>query len=707
MSELHALLIGLDVYLDNWIEGVGRFPHLKGSVRDVTRVEEFLRCTLRVPPERIQKLTSTENGTNKPAEPQDRWPTYENMVAAFRQITAAASPGDQVYIHYSGHGARANTIFPKKKGKTGLDEALVPIDIGLTNARYLRDVELAALLKKMVTKGLLVTLVLDSCHAGSATRGSEEDHWEQIWVNGKCALSRGTRLVDETPRRTDSLVGSTEELLASWPDHPITTRDVEAVQGWLPQPTGYVLIAACTPEQAAYEFAFGKADEGNSGVLTHWLLDGLSQLQPGQTYQALYDRINAKVKSQFRQQTPVLAGEKSRIVFGADRPAQPSSVLVLSVEPAGRHVRLNTGQAQGVGLGARFALYRPEADLTREEERLGVVQVSQYSATECLADLLGDDPFRQGLGAGCCAVLIDGGPAQDQKSAIRFVYRSSLPASLEAQVFGPMAALLETRKDLFRVVSDDGPAHFLVALNEGHEIEIQDALGVPVPNLGSPLLAESPAAASAVVARLAHLARYRFVRNLSNADSKKPSIEVELLGIQDGYDKSKRPDPQPGTGGLNLEMAVGQWTFLRMVNRSPQILNVAVLDLQPDWGITQIFPGAKDENLRPLDPDEVFDLPLRGQLPLGITQGTDVLKVFATLGATDFRWLELPALFQEQAPTGAQRGMETEETVRAGDGDAFTPPSEEWTTAQVEVRIKRAPSSTGRVLRDGSPAGRF
>ena len=65
------------------------------------------------------------------------------MVNAFKKVTDMAQPGDQVYIHYSGHGGRATTAYPELKGDDGLDETLVPLDIGNSEARYLRDIELA------------------------------------------------------------------------------------------------------------------------------------------------------------------------------------------------------------------------------------------------------------------------------------------------------------------------------------------------------------------------------------------------------------------------------------------------------------------------------------------------------------------------------------------------------------------------------------
>ena len=162
-SNMHAVLIGIDCYLPNRLPGGGYYPNLGGCVRDINHVEEFLLQNLKVPQGNIQKLTSSRSvGSDKPSDPPDKWPTYENMKDVFKSVTDNGQPGDEVYIHYSGHGGRAGTAYPKLKGENGFDETLVPLDIGNSEARYLRDIELAHILKIMVDKGLVVTIVLDS-----------------------------------------------------------------------------------------------------------------------------------------------------------------------------------------------------------------------------------------------------------------------------------------------------------------------------------------------------------------------------------------------------------------------------------------------------------------------------------------------------------------------------------------------------------------
>jgi Caspase domain len=151
-TNLYALLIGVDRYLPNQLPGGYCYASLGGCVRDINHVEQFLRRKLGMPQECILKLTATNAGRSQPLEPRDQWPTYENMVDRLKQLTTMAHPGDQVYIHYSGHGGRATTVYPDLKGANGSDEALVPTDIGNSEARYLRDVEMAHLLKTMVDK---------------------------------------------------------------------------------------------------------------------------------------------------------------------------------------------------------------------------------------------------------------------------------------------------------------------------------------------------------------------------------------------------------------------------------------------------------------------------------------------------------------------------------------------------------------------------
>ncbi len=162
-GSLHAILIGIDFYFSNSLPDGGSYPSLGGCVNDITRVENFLNGRLDMKSENIIKLTASnpEGFEKKPLESSEKWPTYDNVVKGFKHVTESANSGDQVCIYYSGHGGRAKTSYPEIKGEDGIDEGLVPTDIGNAKSHYLRDIEIAHLLKKMVDKGLIVTVFLD------------------------------------------------------------------------------------------------------------------------------------------------------------------------------------------------------------------------------------------------------------------------------------------------------------------------------------------------------------------------------------------------------------------------------------------------------------------------------------------------------------------------------------------------------------------
>ncbi len=76
---------------------------------------------------------------------------------------------------------------------------------------------------------------------------------------------------------------------------------------------------------------------------------------------------------------------------------------------------------------------------------------------------------------------------------------------------------------------------------------------------------------------------------------------------------------------------MGETAFLKITNNHSEVLNIAVLDLSPNWSIQQVFPGGQGLYFEPLDPGRSLDLiPLTADLPPGYGKGTDVIKVFAS-----------------------------------------------------------------------------
>ena len=257
LTNFYALLIGIDRYEDN-----PYFHHLQGCVPDIDLVEDYLYNTLKVAQDSIWKLTSPFKETYQMAQIRSQRkevkPTYLNIVKAFKEITDRAKSGEQVYIHYSGHGGQVKTIFPELKREGQNDEALVPMDVG-DKGYYLRDVEITTLLKRLTDKGCIVTVIFDSCHSGGATRG-----------DGAIRGSRNGK-PDNTPGRPQDseVTNNRQELLDNWRKVTQNTKD-----SWLANnQRDYVFLGACRPHEFANESAFEGKDR--NGALTYWMFNTL------------------------------------------------------------------------------------------------------------------------------------------------------------------------------------------------------------------------------------------------------------------------------------------------------------------------------------------------------------------------------------------------------------------------------------------------
>ena len=614
MSNHYALLIGVDHYFEYRLPGGTYYPKLGGCVRDITKVYNFLTTRMGIKPQQIIKLTASLGGA-QPKEDPSQWPTYTNMVNAFNEITAAAQAGDQLYIQYSGHGGRTTTMFPAIKGEGEFDEGLVPLDIGKQDdptARYLRDAELYELLKRIVDKGIRLTVVFDCCHSGGATRD----------IGG--AVKRGMAGADSSPAPTDSLVAPLNELIAHWQGDGVgVARQVKSQTDWQFETKGYTLFAACRASESAFEYPFDGRE--SNGALTYWLLDTLSNAGPNFTWKMVGDRVTAKVHSQFELQTPMIQGETDFRVFGHDRLTTYYAVAVMAVEPGQNRVRLGAGAVHGISQGTQFAVYPVgTTDFNDAETRLALVTVAQVNEVDSWAKIT--EGQAAAIDVGAQAVMLNATDVKLQRDVRVEIADAGLRSQVEAAIsaHGRGFVTLAGTTDEFVIKVDDG------------EFVITDTAGAPLPNLRPALRTDDATAARQLVERLVHLVQYRNVLALDMPDpAARATLDVALQTPGDPI----RPGDQ-----VTLKITNTQKPNPRDPNDPKLVLNVAVLALSSDWSISQIYPATAA--FEPVDPGKSIELEFEAYLPGGQTESNDIFKVFATRSTTDFHWLELPVLDQ-------------------------------------------------------------
>jgi hypothetical protein len=256
-------------------------------------------------------------------------------------------------------------------------------------------------------------------------------------------------------------------------------------------------------------------------------------------------------------------------------------------------------------------------------------------------------------------------------------------------------------KGWIRLTNEDEPADFQVAVNANSECEIWDATGRPLPNMRPTMRLSSANVPVQVVQRLTHLTKYQNIKLIDNNDP--ASVLEKQFVIEWVKDSDASGNPQPLVApGQTPVFNVGESAYLRVRNNSNKVLNVTILDLQPDWGISKIYPA--DADYEAMDPGTEKYLQTTAVLPDGYGEGTDVLKVFATIGPTSFDWLLLPALdHPDQRHIQRSAGSALEQLFAALTADATqtatglrtrhavmaAPSRTDWACAHVEMQTRR------------------
>src|SRR6202043_1286137 len=105
--------------------------------------------------------------------------TRAGLLAAMRKyLVDVPANGDTLVFYYAGHGSlRVNNKGTKLSmlvdGRpTHVDSTLVPSDAWTGNFD-IRDREMTDIFQQALDRGIRLTVILDSCHSGSFTRGVE------------------------------------------------------------------------------------------------------------------------------------------------------------------------------------------------------------------------------------------------------------------------------------------------------------------------------------------------------------------------------------------------------------------------------------------------------------------------------------------------------------------------------------------------------
>ncbi|MGH9969476.1 MAG: caspase family protein [Pyrinomonadaceae bacterium] len=661
-----ALLVGIDKYKRGSQEPNRDWWDLN-TTYDIAVLKEILITKFQFDEKDILVLNTRERTTHKA------------IVDAFRDfLIKPTNKGDIVFFHYSGHGQQ----IPDDNGDEidGYDESLVPSDYvsQKDGSKNIRDDEIGTILDELKLKEPAnVTISLDSCFSGTATRGQSE-------LQTRGGPWRGTPVAKDKVRGEDT---SPSGLLS---------------RGGQPA-AGYVFLAAASHEQTAKEVY--NDDNKPMGLYTYALVKALEGSGPNTTYRDLFERLNDVVTRRRTDQNPQLEGELDKVLMeGTALPPERYINIKVESRRSADTVVLQAGKLQGMSKGSRFALYPAGTKDPKQSEKLADAVISKVELTTASLTIEGkidvekmrtarafetehryDDKLLKVVTRGIDKLA--GGP-----EAVAQLKASEL---LESDAAGtrPWNVLIRpsTQEDINNGKVNAGFRGVILERDDG------SILGKAT---------EGPAMAKAIQDALEAEIRWVTIKSLENTD---PSLKVEMRLIpvnvelnNEGYVSKVLGEKQEGlkrSSGSQIELAVGDHVMIELRNSGSEDAYVTVLNLRSDG---KVGPGW---------PQQIPNLPAQdNQLKAGqvlkigepyvfrITEplGQESFRAVATRTPTDFTPLIDADLLRRGDPVDERGGNAARSPLgrilkaaqvgkRAGINMA-APPS--WATATVTYTIR-------------------
>lgn len=402
-----ALIVGVGEYLNRVV------PDLSGPPGDA---------------ERIYALLTGPDGYGFPKLNVclllDGEATTANFKQAFDQaLVSRARKGDVAVFYFAGHGSEIEDTNGDEPD--GWDESLMLHDARTDMARDLLDDELNRMLARLSEKTRDVTVILDSCNSGTATRGPEE----------------GTVAARFVPPPVDAEADGA----------PITDQGRGAgAPGWIPESLdGLVAFSAASDSNPALE-------RDGRGIFTDALLRIMSQVGARPLTLAQVARQTPPLMAAESTQIPYFQGDLDRPVFGNRGRNRPIAWEIIETGPP---IELGGPPLPGIGAGAELRVYDGAA--TGAETR----DPGQAKATV----VIDDDPT--GLNAKARVSAIgprSGGPERGDLAVLVRPADAFIVLKVRLRPAGEPGGIPDERAvELRRIVEADPEAAMLVSLTEG------------------------------------------------------------------------------------------------------------------------------------------------------------------------------------------------------------------------------------------------
>ena len=542
-------------------------------------------------------------------------------------------PGDVAYFHFSGHGQQVPDDGDDELD--GYDETLVPSDYvsQKDGSRNLRDDDIALLLDELSKKGPSnVTITLDSCFSGTATRGDLPPRGGE-W-RGKPVDPSKVRGSDENAADFVTRSGS---------------------RGGPPTEQKYVFISAASPRQTAKE----TWEDGKPyGAFSFALAKAMERAGERTTYRDLFNMVTDAVTSKQRDQSPQMEGSHVDKILMEDGAVPPQRFVAVKTTRAGKPY-LTAGRLQGMTKGSRFALYPADAKEHVSGKELAIAKITSVSPTTSMIEIDGNAAIEK-LALAARAFEISHSYEDILKVAIANPGRG-----------GPdLERLLNEVGLASRVAPEDKSWNVLIrpANAEDEKFGVKDVNGNAVKADFKGVILQRPQGKNDfVIAAIpdgpnsreqiknALLAEGRWLTIKSLAETSDAvlakSLEFEIFAVDIEFNDAgealsvkDKPSGIPMINNAIVFTAGKDFVKLRLRNTGTKPIHVTILNLMADGKIKKLFPMDNAENRIEAGRTYEVPYPIRVKEPLG----NESYVAIATEIQTDFS----PLLDVETATRG-------------------------------------------------------
>lgn len=535
VPKRHALLIAINDYKSS------EFGDLRGALNDIELIRQVLTTRFGFSEENVRTVTDADA-------------TRVGILHALEDFVAQAGPEDQVYVHYSGHGSQVKDLNGDESD--GLDETLVPHDGRTEGIADITDDELGAALSQLRTSDALI--VLDSCHSGTATRG--------------------------TGIRTRSIPQDTRiELYAH---NEVGRRAVTALED-----ASYVLMTGAASNQSALD---GPVDGQYYGFFSYCLGTSLAEAPEESSVNEVFSRIEqvlARLQERFggiSMPEPQLEAPESRIQSALFRAASAEAsdsrgearfpYLVVRSDRA--KVILVGGAARGASTGTRWAIFSPNETTFLPGSAIATALVTATNKADAIAAI---SPSDAKVPHGARAVAATAPPPSDRIPVLLGAMPPPMAQSLRNLVTAGLPRVEFVEPDAF--------ARFIVDFEQG-QCQVYGLAGLHL--VDSFAAKSAQVVADRLVPLFARSSSATILTSLHNPSSRL-SLEVrEALpdaSIARGFQAvSSKAATAYRFRGEDEARAADNSLMLEL--RANMDCFITIVDVDQTGGINQLFPNA-------------------------------------------------------------------------------------------------------------------